>query len=104
VAEVHSRKPGRSYLPLATGKPLPKKQPWRTTVLSHYQNTDMARDKRYKLVARDQGKGAPPGPSELYDLPADPRERVNQYENPQFVTVRASLAATLANWKQNYSA
>ena len=100
MAEVHSRKPGRSYLPLATGKPLPKKQPWRTTVLSHYQNTDMARDKRYKLVERDQGKG----PGELYDLPVDPRERVNQYENPQFVTVRASLAATLANWKQSYSA
>jgi arylsulfatase A-like enzyme len=91
---------GRSYLPLATGKPLPKKQPWRTTVFSHCQNTDMARDKRYKLVLRDQGKG----PGELYDLSADPRERVNQYENPQFVTVRTSLAADLARWKQGYSA
>ncbi len=89
---------GRSYLPLATGKPLPKKQPWRTTVFSHYQNTDMARDKRYKLVVRDQG------PGELYDLPVDPRERVNQYENRQFVTVRTSLAAALAQWKQSYSA
>jgi arylsulfatase A-like enzyme len=91
---------GRSYLPLATGKPLPKKQPWRTTVFSHYQNTDMARDKRYKLVLRDQGKG----PGEVYDLNVDPRERVNQYENPQFVTVRTSLAAELAKWKQGYSA
>jgi arylsulfatase A-like enzyme len=91
---------GRSYLPLATGKPLPKKQPWRTTVFSHYQNTDMAREKRYKLVVRDQGAG----PGELYDLPVDPRERVNQYENPQFLTVRASLATALANWKQSYSA
>ncbi len=91
---------GRSYLPLATGKPLPKKQPWRTTVFAHYQNTDMARDKRYKLVRRDQGKG----PGELYDLNVDPRERVNQYENPQFVTVRTSLAAELSRWKQSYSA
>jgi arylsulfatase A-like enzyme len=91
---------GRSYLPLATGKPLPKKQPWRTTVFAHYQNTDMARDKRYKLVSRDQGRG----PGELYDLAVDPRENVNQYENPQFVTVRTSLTAALANWKQNYSA
>jgi arylsulfatase A-like enzyme len=99
---------GRSYLPLATGKPLPKKQPWRTTVFSHYQNTDMARDKRYKLVLRDQGKGVPPeapsGPGELYDLSVEPRERVNQYENPQFLTVRTSLAAELARWKQSYSA
>jgi arylsulfatase A-like enzyme len=94
---------GRSYLPLATGKPLPKKQPWRTRVFSHCQNTDMAREKRYKLVLRDQGKGVPPGPGELYDLGVDPRERVNQYENPQFVTVRASLATALANWKQTYS-
>jgi arylsulfatase A-like enzyme len=91
---------GRSYLPLATGKPLPKKQPWRTTVFGHYQNTDMAREKRYKLVLRDQGKG----PGELYDLPVDPRERVNQYENPQFLTVRTSLAAELSKWKQTYSA
>jgi hypothetical protein len=79
---------------------LPRKQPWRTTVFSHYQNTDMARDKRYKLVLRDQGKG----PSEIYDLPVDPRERVNQYENPQFLTVRTALAADLAKWKQAYSA
>jgi arylsulfatase A-like enzyme len=91
---------GRSYLPLATGKPLPKKQPWRTTLFGHYQNTDMARDKRYKLVLRDQGKG----PGELYDLPVDPRERANQYENPQFLTVRTSLAAELSKWKQTYSA
>jgi arylsulfatase A-like enzyme len=91
---------GRSYLPLATGKPLPRKQTWRTTVFAHYQNTEMVRDKRYKLVRRDQGKG----PGEVYDLNVDPRERVNQYENPQFVTVRTSLAAELSRWKQAYSA
>ena len=91
---------GRSYLPLATGKPLPRKQPWRTTVFAHYQDTDMARDKRYKLVLRDQGKGV----GELYDIGVDARERVNQYENPQFATVRTSLAAALASWKQAYSA
>jgi arylsulfatase A-like enzyme len=91
---------GRSYLPLATGKLLPKKQPWRTRVFSHCQNTDMAREKRYKLVSRDQGKGV----GELYDLGVDTRERVNQYENPQFLTVRTSLAAELAKWKQTYSA
>jgi arylsulfatase A-like enzyme len=90
---------GRSYLLLATGKPLPKKQPWRTTLFSHYQNTDMARVERYKLVTRNQGKG----PGELYDLMADPGEKVNQYENPQFMTIRAPLADHLATWKQKFS-
>ena len=90
---------GRSYLLLATGKPLPKKQPWRTTAFSHLQNTDMARDKRYKLVMRDQGKGA----GELYDLVADPGEKVNQYANPQFMTIRTPLADHLATWKQKFS-
>jgi arylsulfatase A-like enzyme len=90
---------GRSYLLVATGKPLPKKQPWRTTVFSHYQNTDMARVERYKLVVRDQGKG----PGELYDLVADPGEKANQYENPQFVTIRAPMADHLTTWRVRYS-
>ena len=47
----------------------------------------MARMDRYKLVLREQGKGA----DELYDLKADPGERTNRYEDPQFLTVRNSL-------------
>jgi arylsulfatase A-like enzyme len=86
---------GRSYLALATGKPLPKKKPWRTTVFGHYRNTDMAREDRYKLVVRDQGKG----PNELYDEAADPQETTNQYDNQQFLSVRTTLAAELAKWK-----
>jgi arylsulfatase A-like enzyme len=91
---------GRSYLPLATGKLFPKKQPWRTTVFAEYRNTDMARDARYKLVLRNEGKG----PNELYDLPADPAERVNQAENEQYLGVKNSLGALLAKWKQQFSA
>ncbi len=88
---------GRSYLLLATGKPLPKKQPWRTTVFGHLGNTDMARVERYKLVVHGQGAG------ELYDLVADPAESVNQYENPQFLTVRGPMADHLTTWKTRYS-
>lgn len=91
---------GRSYLALASGKPLPKKQPWRTTVFAQYGDTAMARSDRYKLVVRNDGKG----PGELYDDKMDARERVNQYENPQFMTVNATLSAELAKWKQKYSA
>ncbi len=47
------------------------------------------------MIVRDQGKG----PNELYDESVDPRERTNQYENQQFLTVRTSLAAELAKWK-----
>jgi arylsulfatase A-like enzyme len=91
---------GRSYLALASGKPLPKKQPWRTTVFAQYGDTAMARNDRYKLIMRNDAQG----PGELYDDKVDARERVNQYDNPQFMTVKASLGADLAKWKQKYSA
>jgi arylsulfatase A-like enzyme len=81
--------PGRSYVSLGTGIPLPKKQPWKTTVFARYRNTAMARTDRYKLVYRDEGKG----PGELYDDKQDPKERVNQYDNAQFLTVKQSLRA-----------
>jgi arylsulfatase A-like enzyme len=90
---------GRSYVLPATSKPLPKKQPWRTTVFARYRNTEMARVERYKLVLRDQGKG----PGELYDLKLDPAEKSNQYDNQQFLTVRTSLAGSLAAWRSRYS-
>ena len=61
---------GRSYTTLALGKRLPKKQPWRNLVFGQFRNARMARNSRYKLVLRDQGKG----PNELYDLVVDPRE------------------------------
>jgi arylsulfatase A-like enzyme len=88
--------PGRSFLPIAKRDQLPKKQPWRNLVFAHFRNTEMARDTRYKLVLRNEGKG----PNELFDVANDPRERVNQYENPQFVTVRDRLGKELAAWRQ----
>ena len=90
---------GRSYLPLAEIKPLPKKSPWRTSVCAHIGNTDMSRENRYKLVSRNDGKG----PNELYDLVTDPTERQNQAENPQFLTVHNELAGILSEWKRDYS-
>lgn len=90
---------GRSYKALATGKPLPKKQPWRLTVFGHYQNTEMARVERYKLVLRNGGKG----PNELYDMAADAGEHTNQADNDQFVSVKSTLADELAEWKKKYS-
>jgi arylsulfatase A-like enzyme len=90
---------GRSYLPLAEGKPLPPKQPWRNVVYSHLQETDLVRDSLYKLVLREGGKG----PNELYDLQQDPREATNGYADPQYVTIRTPLTAELAKWRQRFS-
>jgi arylsulfatase A-like enzyme len=91
---------GRSYLPLVEVKELPKKEPWRKFVCAHFGNTDMAREDRYKLVSRNDGKG----PNELYDLVTDPAEKENQAENPQYVTLHKELSGSLEGWKKNYSA
>jgi len=90
---------GRSYLALATNKPLPKKEPWRNLVFGEFRNTYMARDTRYKLVSRNEGQG----PNELFDLRADPREKTNHYGNPQFTSVREALARALEGWRKKYS-
>ena len=90
---------GRSYKYMATGKRLPKKQSWRTTLFGHYKNAEMSRAERYKLILRNDGKG----PNELYDMVADPTERTNQVDNDQFVSVKNTLSAELADWKKKYS-
>jgi hypothetical protein len=59
----------------------------------------MVRDDRYKVIVRDQGKGD----CELYDEAADPREMVNQFANPQFVSVRERLGGELAAWRSGRS-
>jgi arylsulfatase A-like enzyme len=91
--------PGRSYLLLVQGKLLPKKQPWRSTAFLTSDNAGVARDDRYKLVLRNDGKG----PNELFDLRADATERVNQFDNPQFLTVKTQLSGELNRWRQKYA-
>ena len=59
----------------------------------------MIRDTRFKLVLRNDGKG----PNELFDLKNDPREKVNHYANPEFLTAREKLAGELAAWRTKYS-
>ncbi len=90
---------GRSYLPFATGRRLPKKQTWRNTVFGQYRDTAMARTERYNLVLRNNGQG----PNELYDLPADPNERTNQIDNEQYISVKNTLSGELAQWKKQYA-
>jgi arylsulfatase A-like enzyme len=82
---------GNSYFRLAANIPLKKKETWPATVFARYQNVGMARDSRYKLVIRDKGEGL----NELYDVRVDTREKINQYENPGFITVRDRLRRAL---------
>jgi len=91
AAALPSGAAGRSYLSLARNLPLPRKEPWRNLVFARAGNTSMVRDNRYKLVVRSQAGGT----NELFDLAADGREKTNQYDNPQFVTVRSRLQALL---------
>jgi len=91
---------GRSYELLLTGKPLPKKSPWRSTVFGNYRNTEMARDSRYKLVLRNNGAG----PNEFFDLADDPREKVNQYDNPKYLVHRDQMKHAIEAWRASTSA
>lgn len=89
---------GRSYALLAAGKPLPKGEKWQPGVFGRLGNMWMARGERYKLVLRESG------PGELYDLQTDAAEKTNQFDNPQFVTVKSVLTNALNAWRQKYSA
>lgn len=86
---------GRSYFPVVANQPIPKERRWRDLVFGQFRYAEMARDNRYKLIVRHEGKG----PNELYDLRSDPRERVNQYDNQAFVTIRQSLQKDLDAWR-----
>jgi arylsulfatase A-like enzyme len=90
---------GRNFMPIAKRDPLPKGERWQNLVFGHFRNTEMARDNRFKLVLRNEGTG----PNELYNLTADPREKTNLYDNPQFITVRESLSKQIAEWRRKTS-
>lgn len=90
---------GRSYFKLLRNQPLGKRETWPSYVYGNFRYADYVRDQRYKLVLRHDGQG----PNELFDIRADRRERVNQFDNPQFLNTRDRLAAALKDWKSRYS-
>jgi arylsulfatase A-like enzyme len=56
------------------------------------------REERWKYVARH-----PDGPHELYDMQADPQERVNLYGQPGTEETRARLARRLDDFFARYA-
>ena len=91
---------GRSYWPLVRNQPPDRKNPWPGAVFGQFRNTEMARDGRFKVILRN----GVAGPNELFDLSQDPREQVNQYDNPQYATVRERLTAQLDSWRRRTQA
>jgi len=90
---------GRDMLHIVEGRLPSKKERWQNLVFGRLRDVEMVRDRRYKLVLRNGGKG----PNELFDGQSDPRERVNQYDNPEYVTIRDEFTNQLAGWRSKYS-
>ena len=89
-----------SYLPFVYGRRLGKKQTWPGLAFGRIRDTEMARDDRYKLILRGQGKG----PNELYDETADPKEQTNQVDEAKFGNMRQRLTEQLARWRAGQKA
>lgn len=89
--------PPVSYLPYVYGHRLGKKQSWLGVAFCRAGDLEMARDDRYKLILRAQGKS----PGELYDETTDPREQTNQYDSPKYENMRQKLTAQIAAWRGN---
>jgi arylsulfatase A-like enzyme len=86
---------GPSYLPFVYGRRLGKKQTWPDLAFGRIRDAEMARDERYKLILRNQGKG----PNELYDETADPKEQANQVDELKFLSMRQRLTGQLTAWR-----
>jgi arylsulfatase A-like enzyme len=84
-----------SYLPFVYGRRMGKKQSWPDLALGRIRDAEMARDDRYKLILRNQGKG----PNELYDETADAKEQENQVDNAKFAGMRDRLTGQLTAWR-----
>lgn len=89
---------GRDFLDVVRNLVPAQKRGWKDLVFADLGDTEMARDNYYKTVVRAGGEG----PNEFYDLRQDSREKNNRWDNPGFVTVRDSMAKSLADWRQTY--
>ncbi len=80
------RYPGRSYRPLLIGDAVPE---WTQVVFGEYGSVRMVRTQRHKVIRHY------PGPTYLFDLVADPRERENLSDRPETQPLIADLTQML---------
>ena len=67
---------------------------WEGNPVSLAGRIRMLRDHRWKLVEEANG-----GIGELYDLPNDPHELRNLWDNPHYRAIRSELHSQLASWQ-----
>lgn len=80
------KSPGRDFSPVLRGEPVE----WNNEVFYEMETCRAIRTDDWKYVAR-----FPDGPFELYDMKADPRERMNLYGQPGTEPKRAELGGKL---------
>jgi arylsulfatase A-like enzyme len=84
-----SASPGRDFAPILRGETLA----WDNIVFYEMETCRAIRTDRWKLVKRH-----PSGPHELYDMQADPRERVNLFGQPGTDETRTNLERQLTDF------
>ena len=87
--------PGRSFAAVLRGEEIQ----WETRMFYEMESCRSVRTENWKLVARR----APDGPTELYDMANDPRERFNLYGQPQYASIRAEMAKKLDDFFNQYA-
>ena len=88
------KSPGRDFAPIVRGEPTA----WDNVTFYEMETVRAIRTDGWKYVAR-----FPQGPFELYDMKADPRERVNLYGQPAAEPMRAELARKLDAFFARYA-
>jgi len=91
---LNPNSPGRDFSPTLLGK----KQRWEDVVFYEMEFVRAVRTKTAKYVHR-----YPNGPYELYDLAADPGEKVNLYGQPKYQAIQQELKETLFEFFDKYA-
>src|SRR5205085_7796652 len=86
--------PGRDFSRAIKSEPIE----WDNVIFYEMETCRAIREERWKYVARH-----PSGPHELYDMQADPRERVNLYGQPGMEETAARLARRLDDFFTRYA-
>jgi arylsulfatase A-like enzyme len=88
------KSPGRDFAPVLRGETIP----WEDVMYYEMETCRAIRTDKWKCVLRH-----PDGPHELYDMQADPHERVNLYGEPGMESIRAELTQRLNDFFTRYA-
>lgn len=87
--------PGRSFAPVLRGEEIE----WTNEMAYEMESCRSFRDDRWKVILRR----SPDGPSELYDMVADPMERVNLWGQEEQAGIQAEMIAKLEAFFDRYA-